>query len=542
MRKMDGQNGTDRFSMQQVSTLRPGFDLAAPGPALARLGPAKLGAMGVVAAAAILAVVLVARAPQAANGLLYAGLEPSEAGRIVARLEEMKVPVEARGDGTVMVPADQVARLRMQMASEGLPRQTGAGYELLDQANPMQMTSFMQRIQRVRALEGELARTIITMQGVRTARVHIVLPERESFSRDAPPPTASVTVTTSVGQRLGSSQASAIRLLVAGAVPRLRQEDVSVVDPSGIVLAADGGAGAAAGRIGELRQAQGHLLQKSVLDLLEPLVGRGKVRAVAAVEIEGARTVARAETFDPMGQVERGRQIQTEAESSEDGRGQQPVTVGQNLPNQQTGGGANRSATNAQRNNETINYEISSKIEETTREPGAVKRVSVAVVVDGVAAPDGSVQPRPKEELDRLAALVRSAVGFDEKRGDRVTVDTLRFIPDEGAGSLASAETEGGLRLSTGQMVLGGLLLLGSLGAVLFLLRRRRSRLRRLAEELAAAEAAMALDPMEEAIATVGQDIQIRISSLNALNDLIDTRPEEALAVVRAWIEEGTPA
>ncbi|MBO1076057.1 flagellar M-ring protein FliF (plasmid) [Roseomonas marmotae] len=529
-----------------MSTLRPGFDLGALGPALARLGPVKLGAMAAVAAAAILAVVLVARAPQATNGLLYAGLEPSEAGRIVARLEEMKVPVEARGDGTVLVPAEQVARLRMQLAGEGLPRQGGAGYELLDQANPMQMTSFMQRIQRVRALEGELARTIITMQGVRSARVHIVLPERESFSRDAPPPTASVTVITATGQRLGASQASAIRLLVAGAVPRLRQEDVSVVDPSGIVLAADGGSGAVAGRIGELRQAQEQALRQAVLDLLEPIVGRGRVRTVAAVEIEGARTVARAETYDPMGQVERGRQSQTEAESSEDGRGQQPVTVGQNLPNQQTGGTAQRSASTAQRSNETINYEISSKVEETTREPGAVKRVSIAVVVDGVTGPDGEVQERPREELERLAALVRSAVGFDEKRGDRVTVDTLRFIPDEGAGSLASADDPGGWRMSNAQLLVAGLLLVGSLGTILFLL-RRRSRLRRLAAALAvadaaAAEAAMALDPMEEAIATVGQDIQIRISSLNALNELIDTRPEEALSVVRAWIQEGAPA
>jgi flagellar M-ring protein FliF len=547
MRKMDGQNGTT-VSMQQASTLRPGFDLGAMGPALARLGPVKLGAMGVVAAAAILAVAMVARAPQSANGLLYAGLDPSEAGRIVARLEEMKVPVEARGDGSVMVPAEQVARLRMQMASEGLPRQTGAGYELLDQANPMQMTSFMQRIQRVRALEGELARTIITMQGVRTARVHIVLPERESFSRDAPPPTASVTVTTSIGARLGAGQAQAIRLLVAGAVPRLRQEDVSVVDPTGIVLAADGGLGAVAGRIGELRAAQEHLLQKSVLDLLEPIVGRGKVRAIAAVEIEGARIVARAETFDPMGQVERGRQSQTEAESSEEGRGQQPVTVGQNLPNQQTGGSQGRNATSTSRSNETVNYEISSKVEETTREPGAVRRVSVAVVVDGLTAADGSAQARPKEDLDRLAALVRSAVGFNAQRGDTVTVDTLRFIPDEGAGSLASIDAEGGARVGTTQLVVAGLLLLGTLGAAGVVLRRRRTRLRRLAADLAAAEAAAAaqaalvLDPMEEAIATVGQDIQIRISSLNALNELIDQRPDEALAVVRAWIEEGAPA
>jgi flagellar M-ring protein FliF len=534
--------------MQQVSTLRPGFDLGNLGQTLARLGPAKLGAMAVVAGAAILAVVLVARAPQATNGLLYSGLEPSEAGRIVARLEELKIPVDGRGDGTVLVPAEQVARLRMQLAAEGLPRQAGAGYELLDQANPMQMTSFMQRIQRVRALEGELARTIITMQGVRSARVHIVLPERESFSRDAPPPTASVTVTTQGGQRLGSSQAAAIRLLVAGAVPRLRQEDVSVVDPTGIVLAADGGMGAVAGRIGELRVGQEHALQKAVLDLLEPLVGRGKVRAIAAVEIEGTRTVARAETFDPMGQVERGRQSQTEAENSEDGRGQAPVTVGQNLPNQQTANNANRSATNSQRSNETINYEISSKVEETTQEPGAIRRVSMAVVVDGITGTDGNVQPRPKEELDRLTALVRSAIGFDERRGDRVTVDTLRFIPDEGLGSLVSTETEQGLRLSTTQIVVAVLLLVGTLGLMLFMMRRRRTRMRRLADDLAsaeaaaAAEAAMALDPMEEAIATVGQDIQIRISSLNALNDLIDTRPEEALAVVRHWIQEGAPS
>ncbi|MDJ0390351.1 flagellar basal-body MS-ring/collar protein FliF [Roseomonas sp. E05] len=532
--------------MQQVRTLGPGFDLGGLGATLRRLGPAKIGALVAVGLAALIAVMLVARSANAPDGLLYAGLEPADAGRIAARLEELKVPVQARGDGAIFVPADQVARLRMQLAAEGLPRQGGAGYELLDQASPMQMTSFMQRVQRLRALEGELARTIITMQGVRSARVHIVLPERESFSREAPPPTASITVTTKAGQRLGAAQASAIRLLVAGAVPRLRQEDVSVVDPNGIVLAADGGPGAAAGRIGEIRIAQEQALQKAVLDLLEPILGRGKVRAVASIDIEGARTVAREETYDPLGQVERGRQTQTEQENSEDGRGQAPVTVGQNLPNQQVNNNATRSTSSSQRRNETVNFEISSKVEETVREPGAVKRVSVAVVVAGATDAEGKPVPRAKEELDRLAALVRSAVGFNEKRGDMVTVETLHFLPEEGLGTLASSDADG-MRLSGMQLATigGGLLLTAGAAALLF--RRRQRRL--VAEAAAAATAAAAAaaaaaqaDSMDDAIATVGQDIQIRLSSLSALQEIIDQRPDEALAVVRSWIEEGTPA
>jgi flagellar M-ring protein FliF len=532
--------------MQQVRTLGPGIDLGGLGNTVKRLGPAKIGAIAAVGLAALVGVGIVARSANAPAGLLYAGLEAADAGRIAARLEELKIPVNARGDGSILVPAEQVARLRMQLAAEGLPQQGGAGYELLDQASPMQMTSFMQRVQRLRALEGELARTIITMRGIRAARVHIVLPERESFSRDAPPPTASITVTTHGNQRLGAAQASAIRLLVAGAVPRLQQEDVSVVDPTGVVLAADGAAGAAAGRIGEMRVAQEQALQKAVLDLLEPIVGRGKVRAVASVEIEGARIVARAETFDPLGQVERGRQVQGEQETSEDGRGQAPVTVGQNLPNQQVNNNSSRSASSSQRNNETINYEISSKIEETTREPGAVKRVSVAVVVDGVTDAAGVAQTRPKDELDRLAMLVRSAVGFSQARGDIVTVDTLRFLPEEGPGTLVSVDGAG-TSLGTTEFALlgGGALLLG--GSGLFMMRRRRSRraaAQAAAEAAAAAAAAAAAqaEAMDDAIATVGQDIQIRLSSLNALHEIIDSRPEEALAVVRTWIEEGAQA
>ena len=524
----------DRMSIQLSSTASK-FEFRSLGANLAQLGRVKLAALGATGLVALAAVFLIARAPQAPTGLLYAGLEPADAGRIAARLEEMRIPMEARGDGTIMVPNTMVPRLRMQFAAEGLPRQAGAGYELLDQANPMQMTSFMQRVQRLRALEGELARTIISMQGVRTARVHIVLPEREGFSREAPAPTASVSVTTGGGLRLSAGQAAAIRLLVAGAVPRLRQEAVSVLDPSGVVLAADGGSGAMAGRVAEMRSMHEVALQKAVLDLLEPLVGRGKVRAIAAVEIDATRMVAREEKFDPIGQVERSRQTSAEQENSEDGRSQAPVTVGQNLPNQQNnqGGGNTTSSNRVARNNDTINYEISSRVEEVTREPGAIRRVSMAVVVDGMPDAQGNVQPRPREELDRFAALVRSAVGFDERRGDRVTVEGIRFLAEEPLGTRADAgDEEGGVSI---WLIAGGVMLALAVLAA-FLLLRRRPAASRLdvtiapPEDLAAAEVE-SLEPDAPAL-------RAKLSALASINEVIDERPEEAVVVLRAWIHE----
>lgn len=519
----------------QLSSTASKFEFRSLGANLAQLGRVKLAALGVAGLVALAAIFLIARAPQAPSGLLYAGLDPADAGRIAARLEEMRIPVEARGDGTIMVPSAMVPRLRMLFAAEGLPRQAGAGYELLDQANPMQMTSFMQRVQRLRALEGELARTIISMQGVRTARVHIVLPEREGFTREAPAPTASVSVTTSGGLRLSSGQAAAIRLLVAGAVPRLRQEAVSVLDPSGVVLAADGGSGAVAGRVAEMRSMQEAALQKAVLDLLEPLVGRGRVRAIAAVEIDATRMVAREEKFDPIGQVERSRQSSAEQENSEDGRSQAPVTVGQNLPNQQNNqASGNASSSNRiARNNDTINYEISSRVEEVTREPGAVRRVSMAVVVDGVPDAQGNVQPRPREELDRFAALVRSAVGFDERRGDRVTVEGIRFLAEEPLGTRADAGDDDGAFPTW--LVIGGVLLALAVLAAFLLLRRRPAQSRldvtiAPADELAPREVD-ALEPDTTAL-------RAKHGALASINEVIDERPEEAVVVLRAWIHE----
>ena len=312
--------------MEQLTSIRA---------TLGRLEPAKLVGLAAATLGVLLLIAWVSFRSAEPMGLLYAGLDPAEAGRIGQRLDEMKVPFEARGDGTtIMVPASQVARARMELAAAGMPHQEGAGYELLDSQSPMNMTSFMQRVQRLRALEGELSRSIVALDGVKVARVHIVLPERESFARDTLKPTASIGVVMGGAMRLSRRQAMAIRLLVSGAVPGLKQEDVSVLDPSGAVLAADDADGAASSRLDDMKTSREQALQHSVDDLLEPLVGRGHVRTAVSVEINDSREVTREEKFDPQSQVERSKQIQADSDTTEEVKPQEAVTVTQNIPPQ----------------------------------------------------------------------------------------------------------------------------------------------------------------------------------------------------------------
>jgi flagellar M-ring protein FliF len=506
-----------------------------------RLGFAKIGAMAVVAAAVLLMVGWIAARSVEPMGMLYSGLDPSEAGRIAQRLEELKIPYEAKGDGSVvMVPQSQVARTRMMLAASGLPHQGGTGYELLDSQSPMNMTSFMQKVQRLRALEGELARTIDTLNGVRSARVHIVLAERETFSRDTPKPTASVAVVTNGATRLGMAEAAAIRLLVAGAVAGLQQDDVTVLDPAGIVLAADGAASIIGGRVGEIKANNEQSLQRAVTELLEPLIGHGKVRVVASVDIDGTREVSREEKFDPLTQVERSKQSQVDVDNSEDTKPVNPVTVSQNLPNPAPPptGTPGKSTTSSNHNGQTTNYEISSVHSETVREPGQIKRLTVAVVVDSALNDKGVAQPRSKEELERLSQLVKSAVGFDAKRGDIVTVDTMTFLPPELLGSgadlpLVAAATPWAI-IAVGALVV---LLVGG-GAGVILMQRKRARL-----ELAEAEAATALAASEDVTALEEKANGPSLPSpLVSLFELIDLRPEESLAVIRNWIADSEAA
>ncbi len=512
---------------------------------------AKLGAMGAVALLVLGLVGWIAARPVEPMGILYSGLDPAEGGRIISKLEELKISSETRGDGgTVLVPLSQVARLRMQLAAAGLPRQGGEGYELLDQQSPMNMTSFMQRVQSLRALEGELARTIVALDGVRSARVHIVLPDRETFSRETPKPTASVSVTMAGAGRLTSSQAAAIRLVIAGAVPRLRQEDVSIVDPSGVVLAAEGEDTIASGRIDEMKTAREHEIERSVVALLEAVVGRGHVRAIASVDLDGTRETSREERFDPMSQTERSKQTETNVDSSEDGKPVDPVSVGQNVPNQQAGAGAPAAAPSASRNttssnhrSETINYEISSTVSERVSEPGELKRQTVAVLLDTPLDASGKPAPRNPEELDRLSDLVRNAVGFSDKRGDRITVQDQRFVAEAPTGTEAPSAVEVLAASPLGFAVkcgVGGVLLIGGLVAMLVMRKRGKTRLAIAQQQMATARQALpASAPADEAMVTLSaMGAPIRQSSILAVNELVDERLDQAVAVVRHWIQK----
>ena len=505
---------------------------------LARLEPAKLAGLGGIALATLVLLGWIATRSTDSMALLYSGLDPAEGGRIGQRLDELKIPYEASGSGdAIKVPASQVARVRMELAANGLPHQAGAGYELLDSQSPMNMTSFMQRVQRVRALEGELARTILTLDGIRSARVHIVLPERESFSRDAPQPTASVAITMSGAERISARQAAAIRLLVAGAVPRLHQEQVSVVDPSGVVLAADGSDAMASNRLDEIKTSREQALQRAATDLLEPLIGRGRVRVAVSVDVDPTREVAREEKFDPLSQVERSKQTQLDKDNSDETKPRDPVSVGQNLPNQQQQGGAGKTSTSSTHDGQTVNYELNSTHSERVREPGEIRQIDVAAVVDGTINDKGEYQPRSKEEMDRIAALVRSAVGFDAKRGDTVTVETMRFIAIQEQSDAAEQTAPA----TQNWPLLAGAAVVVVVAAGVFLLLRRR-RLPAMAAPIAAEAPALAVNAPPEPLLLASEETTPQRQLIAALNHVVDTRHDEALAVLRAWIAEGEAA
>ncbi|MGE0254135.1 MAG: flagellar basal-body MS-ring/collar protein FliF [Alphaproteobacteria bacterium] len=405
-------------------------------PFLRQLGPVRLATMALVGAGLIAFFLFFASrlgAPDLA--LLYAELPAEDAARITRKLETMNVPYELRGDGTqIYVPQPQALKLRMAMAAEGLPNGGSVGYELFDQASPFGTTSFVQQLNHVRALEGELARTIGALDQVHAARVHLVLPKREAFSRDSQPASASIVLKLG-GSGLQQGQVLAIRHLVAAAVPGLDPAHISIVDSHGTLLARGGdndAVAAGAQNAEEMRRRHEARLSRTVEDLLERTLGVGKVRAEVAADMDFDRVTTKDERWDPDGQVVRSTQSVQESEGSTEQRGENVVSVTTNLPDAQ--GQQNPAASSStSRSEETVNFEISKTIRTQIRETGLVRRLSVAVVVDGTTDAQGNWQPRAPEDMKRIEALVKSAVGFDAGRGDTVEVANLEFAraPEE---------------------------------------------------------------------------------------------------------------
>jgi flagellar M-ring protein FliF len=497
-------------------------------------------------------------AGRAEMGLLYAGLEPAAAGEVIAALDQRGVAYEISGD-SILVDVAQRDSLRMALAAEGQPAAGGGGYELLDSLSGFGTTSQMFDAAYWRAKEGEIARTLLALPEVKAARVHIASAPTRAFQPDAKA-TASVTLTTASGA-LGEAQAKAIRHLVASAVAGMTPDAVQIIDTvAGLIGGQETGeinAGDAADRAAAIKG--------NVERLLAARVGPGKAVVEVSIDLVSEREAITERTFDPQGRVAISSETEERSGSSTEPGGE--VTVASNLPEGDAGAGGNgQSQTSETR--ERVNYEVSETQREVLRSPGAVRRMTVAVMVDGVAtvAADGtrSWTPRPDDELATLRELVASAVGLDETRGDVLTLKSLEFqelpVPE-------GTEATSGLLPTFGQidvmsMVQTAVLAIVALVLGLFVIRPLVTSGNRAA--LPSPEAPLALPPVamsgQKALDGVVDDgfdygdfASARAQGGGAdgseedpatrLRRLIEQRQTESIEILRGWMEnEEEPA
>ncbi|MBM7850774.1 flagellar M-ring protein FliF [Methylopila capsulata] len=365
---------------------------------------------------------------------LFTDLSMTDSAAIIKELEQQNVPYELRNEGAgILVPKENAAKLRMGLAEKRLPSGGGVGWEIFDKGDGFSATSFVQNVNHLRALEGELARSISSLNRVDAARVHLVIPEKPLFTRDAPQPSASIVVR--VRGDLDGGEVRAIRHLVASAVQGLKPEKISLVDEGGRLLAdgaegEDGGTAAAEERTVTLERR----LRERAEAILGRIVGPDRARVEVRAEMDNTKSTVTADTFDPESRVVRS--TQTREESSQSSQPvDQTVSVGNQIPNGAAAQAQAPAATGpkdaSNKTEEVVNYEISRTTRTEVKDAGRLKRISVAVLVDGVytqsANGDAAYAPRSQEELDRIGALVRSAVGFDQARGDVLEVVNLRF-------------------------------------------------------------------------------------------------------------------
>lgn len=537
---------------------------------LKQLGPARLAIMGSVIVGLMLFFVFVSlRVSSAEMKLLYSDLSTMDSSAVAAKLESLQIPYEISPDGTrVTVPDTDVGRARMLLAEAGLPNGGSMGYELFDKQSGFGTTNAVQNINSLRALEGELSRTIAALDPVRSARVHLVLPQRELFARDTRPASASVALGLRAGKRLESGQISAIQSLVASAVPDLKMESVSIIDQNGNLLArggesADSQAGAKAE---ELRLKQEQRLIQNIEDLVGRTVGFGKVRASVTAELNFDRATIAEELYNPEQQVARSTQTVQE-DSSEKDASENNVSVENNLPgvgSDALGGDAGTSKSN--RTEETTNFEISKTIRNTVREGGEIKRLSVAVLVDGTykTAEDGTktYQPRSDEELGKIEDLVKSSIGFDADRGDTVQVVNMQFAEVDTSEDLPDNSFFG---FDKNKLLDVAEVLTVAVMIVLVILLV----LQPMVGRLLAAEGGTGLDddeekellasrPMAPALEGPAQEFEpsglnieensmidmqkvegkVKASSVKKIEDIVDAYPTETVSVIRSWMSQ----
>jgi flagellar M-ring protein FliF len=538
---------------------------------LRALGPARLAAMGAVALGMLgMLALMMLRGGTQPMALLYGDLDLRDSAQVVEQLSRRHIAYRIAGNGSqILVAADQVPDARLALAKEGLPSGGSVGYEIFDRGDGLAATEFQQKINETRALEGEIGRTIRAIHGVRGVRVHLVLPRREPFARERQDAQASVMLTMAGVGRLDREGVQAILNLVAAAVPGLRTQNIAIVDSRGDLLARAGQAieqATAALSTEEVRRATELRLARAVEEMLERSLGAGRVRAEAAVRMSFEKLNQTEERYDPDGQVTRSTQSVSNTSKNTEAAG--AVTVQNSLPNADAG--REGAGSQESRQEETTNYEISRTVRTLIRDQPQIDRISLAVMIDGTnsVGADGKPvwQARAGDELDRITGLVKSAIGYDEKRGDHVEVASLRFAIED----IAPATDTGGLlglRVETADLMhLAQTALFGVIGVLVLLLVLRPMVLRlttlgatalpgggmglaALGGAMTTAFSAPAMGGLsiaaaqppalleDESMVNIAQiEGQMRASSLRRIGELVEKHPEETLSIVRGWM------
>lgn len=531
-----------------------------------RIGMPRIAAMAMVAVLMLgFFGFLIMRAQTPNMAPLYSGLSLEDSSAILSEIQTLNIPYELRGDGdTILVPRDQITTLRMTLAGEGLPTRGQVGYEIFDQQSTLGATSFVQNINNVRALEGELARTISSLNRIRSARVHLVLPERELFRRERKDPSASIVL--SVRGALSNGEIRAIQHLVASAIEGLAPGRVSVVDDQGNLLASGTGedqAGLVTAQHEERTLSYENRLRTRVEDMLANIVGAGRARVEVAAQLDVNRSTVTQEKFDPDGQVVRSTQTRESENLTGANNGQ--VTVANELPGASQAAGASGLAEQGTTSEEIINYEISKVTQTDVTEAGALKRLSVAVAVDGSYADDGSgnpvYTPRSADEIAQILTLVRSAVGYSAERGDSVEVVNMRFAERPELAAPGTDQNGGLLDFTRDDLMNGAemaVTLLIALALVFFVMRPLLKKVITPEPEplalppaaelgqhgvlgadgivVADEEEAPARDKTPAWVANAKSMGETQLQTLKSVGTLVEENPKQAALIVRDWL------
>ena len=533
-----------------------------------QVGAARFGVMAGVAAVLTAFFLYIAGAiTEPPKTILFSGLESRDAAAVTSKLDSMAVKYDVKDGGTVLVPADQVTKLRMALAQDNLPA-AGVGYEIFDKSDAFGTTAFVQNINKSRALEGELSRSIQTIEGIESARVHLVIPEKQIFSRDEQQPSASVVLKTR--GRMDRGQVTAIQHLVAAAVASMSADRVAIVDDRGNMLAAGddkSGPNALARNQDEDTTNYENSLRQRIESIVASVVGTGHVQVQVAADINYNHTQTTNEKYDPDGKVVRSSQT-VERNASDSAGGASAVSVANALPGGGNGGG-DASKNTSGSTEETTNYEISKTITTSTVDGGDVKKLSVAVVVDGSGETAAAYKPRSADEMTKINALVKSAMGFDATRGDQVQVSNMQFARVETVDATPAAKPL--LGLDPGywfKIIEAGILGLTALLIGLFVAKPLINRM--FAAQTAAGGGTFALahvSPVAGHLPAPGQamgdttsaapgepaalpapsgphidtsriDGQVRESAIKKVGEVVQSHPEEALAIIRTWLHQ----